>query len=82
MLLFIVNTSIADDLLEIYQAALENDPQFKTDTFIFEAEKQGANIARADLLPDISFVASTGRQRNELESGADFVIDGTLIDSV
>ncbi|MDO3380879.1 TolC family outer membrane protein [Gilvimarinus algae] len=44
----------ANSILDIYQLALENDPQLKADRAAYEAGLENKTIARAGLLPQIS----------------------------
>ncbi len=50
-----INTG-AESLSDIYQKALENDPQLKADRAIYMAGQESENIGRAALLPSLSAV--------------------------
>ncbi|MCW8195767.1 TolC family outer membrane protein [Proteobacteria bacterium 005FR1] len=65
-LLMASGLSHGDTLLEIYQQALENDPQLAADRAALEAGLQADDIARSALLPQIS--ASAQRQETDFES--------------
>lgn len=51
--------SVADSLLDIYNDALENDPQYKSAEFSYLAGKEIKVQGRAGLLPNISISAQT-----------------------
>ena len=51
-----VNTS-ADSLLDIYNDALENDPQYKSAEFSYLSGKEIKVQGRAGLLPNISILS-------------------------
>lgn len=49
------------DLLDVYQDALENDPQYKISEANLRATEQGVRINRSSLLPQVSASATKGR---------------------
>lgn len=49
------------DLMDVYQDALENDPQYKISDANLRATEQGVRINRSSLLPQISASATKGR---------------------
>jgi outer membrane protein len=55
--------SIADDLLSVYQLALQSDPQLKAAMAAHEAALEVIPQSRALLLPDISLLAVVTRDR-------------------
>ena len=59
ILLFQSVTSSADSLLDIYNDALENDPQYKSAEFSYLSGKEIKVQGRASLLPNISISAQT-----------------------
>ncbi|MDZ7828819.1 MAG: TolC family outer membrane protein [Halofilum sp. (in: g-proteobacteria)] len=63
----------AGDLLQVYQQARENDPQYATARAEYRAAREAAPQARAAVLPQVAI--SYGRFENEEESG-----DGTSSD--
>lgn len=65
-LLLASGLSHGDTLLEIYQQAVENDPQLAADRAALEAGLQADDIARSALLPQI--FASAQRQETDFES--------------
>lgn len=48
------------DLVEVYQDALKNDPQYKISEANLRATEQGVRISRSSLLPQVSASASKG----------------------
>ncbi|GAB1269564.1 TolC family outer membrane protein [Aurantivibrio infirmus] len=64
--LFVISPlSSADSLLEIYQKALENDPQLKADKANYDAGMENKKIGLAGLLPSISGSVEHGRSDQE-----------------
>ncbi|WP_133480153.1 TolC family outer membrane protein [Cognatilysobacter segetis] len=55
----------AADLMQVYQLARENDPQFSTTEAQARATREGAVQARAAMLPQIDGSASLTRSRSE-----------------
>jgi len=53
----------AEDLIDIYDAAVENDPLFQSQEFNLKAEQEGPAAARASLLPNVQLTAA--RVRND-----------------
>ncbi|ACV27423.1 TolC family outer membrane protein [Kangiella koreensis] len=49
------------DLLDVYQDALKNDPQYKISDANLRATEQGVRINRSSLLPQVSASATKGR---------------------
>ena len=68
LLLFMVNGQInAEDLKDIYQLALLNDPTFKAAEASFRAGKEYKIQGRAGLLPSLNLSGSTGWNEYRLE---------------
>lgn len=67
-LLLASGPSHGDTLLEIYQQALENDPQLAADRAALEAGLQADAIARSALLPQLS--ATAQRQETDFETSS------------
>ena len=68
LLLFMVNGQInAEDLKDIYQLALLNDPTFKAAEASFRAGKEYKVQGRAGLLPSLNLSGSTGWNEYRLE---------------
>lgn len=65
-----ITSSLATDLLEVYGAALANDPQFKTARANWLADKENLAISRANLFPLIAVGANLTRSRIENENNA------------
>jgi outer membrane protein len=58
----------AEDMLDVYDAGLRNDPRFHAARFDYQAALQRVPLARAELLPQISFDARHSRtDQNILE---------------
>lgn len=53
------------DLMDVYQDALENDPQYKISDANLRATEQGVRINRSSLLPQVSASATKGRSDND-----------------
>lgn len=53
------------DLLDVYQDALKNDPQYKISEANLRATEQGVRINRSSLLPQVSASATKGRSDND-----------------
>lgn len=63
----------ADDplsLIQLYDAARDNDATYKTATFEFEATKQEKAVARAGLLPNLSLSTRVGKL-NQLDNSVE-----------
>jgi outer membrane protein len=68
---------MADDLLDIYQLARQNDPAYQSAAASFRADSEQLNQARAALLPSLSASASQSRNRDETRAtGVDFISVG------
>lgn len=58
----------AEDMLDVYEAGLRNDPRFHAARFDYQAALQRVPLARAELLPQISFDVRRSRtDQNILE---------------
>ena len=73
--------SLSETLLEIYEQALENDPQLKADKAAYEAGKEAYKIARSGLLPTISASASYSDSSSETENIGDSVFGSVTFPS-
>ncbi|WP_258806468.1 outer membrane channel protein TolC [Pseudidiomarina sp. CB1] len=75
------SAAFADDLAEIFQLALQNDPTLKQAQAQRDAAKKGVNIAQADWWPQLSFEAGYSRSQRETldfdNSGNAFMYDIT-----
>src|SRR3990167_10975773 len=58
---FQITTSCAEDLLQVYQQALENDPKFKQSRANWQSKKMNLPIARAAYLPQFGVQANGSR---------------------
>ncbi|RUO60508.1 outer membrane channel protein TolC [Pseudidiomarina insulisalsae] len=71
----------ADDLAEIFQLALQNDPTLKQAQAQRDAAQEGVDIARADWWPQLGFSAGYARSQRETldidSSGNTFMYDIT-----
>jgi len=63
--LLLPGAASAADLMQVYQLARENDPQFSTTEAQARATREGAVQARAAMLPQIDGQASLSRSRSE-----------------
>lgn len=66
-----------EDLIEIYNAAEENDPVFRAQELTLKAEEQGPAEARADLLPDVRLFAARARSDDEVTGSGAFGRQGS-----
>ena len=57
--LFLPLTSVSENLLDIYNEALENDPQYRSAEYSLLAGKEFVVQGRAGLLPNITLSGST-----------------------
>lgn len=62
----------ADDLLQIYQLALKNDPTFRAAEAQYMSDKQNIGIARAALLPSLDLSAAYNRSYNNTNLNGNF----------
>ena len=58
----------AEDLMDIYRLALQNDPDFKSSDFNQQAVREVKSQSIAQMLPNISFNAASSRNRLESTS--------------
>lgn len=59
----LISTSIADNLSQIYQLALQNDASLQAAKATYEAAKENVPIARAGVLPNLTASGNTTLQR-------------------
>ena len=57
--LFLVSHAFSENILEIYDEALKNDPTFKAAEYSYLADKEIVVQGRAALLPSITLSGST-----------------------
>lgn len=70
--------SRGEDLIDIYNAAVQNDPVFQSQALTLKAEQEGPTEARADLLPNVRLFAARARNDDEVTgSGALFGREGS-----
>ncbi|GMR16268.1 MAG: outer membrane channel protein TolC [Gammaproteobacteria bacterium] len=69
-------SSFADDLISVYQAAIQNDPQFRGAQAEYRAQLESKTQSIAAFLPTISLSANYTENKEELTGGA-FLIPGT-----
>ena len=68
----------AEDLIEIYKIAEQNDPQFAAVSASVMAIREQRIQARAGLLPDISFDANTTYNSQDIETESGFGVTGDV----
>ncbi|NQD36646.1 TolC family outer membrane protein [Permianibacter sp. IMCC34836] len=66
--LLISSAGHAENLIDVYRAALQNDPQFLASEARANAAKEGVTIARSVLLPQISGTVSKSKIDSRTES--------------
>ncbi|MGD9659645.1 MAG: TolC family outer membrane protein [Porticoccaceae bacterium] len=74
-------SGFSETLTEIYDLALNNDPQLRAANAAYLAGKESANIGRAGLLPQISASAEYSELDSEESSSSVFVLDGLEVNS-
>jgi len=60
----------AADLWSLYEQAVDNDPSFARQRFLYQAEQQKIVQARAQMRPNVSLTGSYGRQHQRVWSNA------------
>lgn len=68
---------LAEDLIDIYDAAVQNDPAFQSQALTLKAEQQGPDVARADLLPDVRLSGAGVQNHDEASGSSAFVSEGS-----
>lgn len=58
-------SALSDNLADVYQAAVENDPMMRAAEAEFRANTEAKNLARAALLPQLSLNANVGYADSE-----------------
>ncbi len=66
----------ADDLWQVYQLALGNDPEFRAAQLNYEATQENIPQAKASLLPSVTAGAGRNRRTDDISTDAQFVTDG------
>jgi len=74
--LLLSNSSQAENLIDVYRAALQNDPQFLASQARSDAAKEGIAIARSVLLPQIGATATASN--TDGDSSRTFIGEETL----
>lgn len=67
----------AEDLIDIYNAAVDNDPVFQSQALTLKAEQEGPASARADLLPNVRLFAARARNKDEVTGTGAFGFEGS-----
>lgn len=78
---FVSQLSFSETLLDIYEQALENDPQLRADKAAYEAGKEAYKIGRAGLLPLITAQVGYSDSDGDTESSGAQVFNGIVIPS-
>ena len=76
-----INAAQAEDLLNVYQRALNNDPQIREADANRRATRESKPQALAALLPQVSGTASYDKDNNDGTSTSTFVLNGVLTPS-
>lgn len=66
----------ADNLADIYELALQNDPTIKAAEASYNAGKEAETLGRSELLPQVSANAGISYDRNENRGSYPFVFSG------
>lgn len=56
----------AEDLVDVYNAAVQNDPVYQSQALNLKAEEQGPDSARAELLPQVNLFAARVRNHDKI----------------
>lgn len=67
----------AEDLIDIYNAAVNNDPVFRAQALTLQAEQEGPASARAALLPNVRLFAAQARNDEEVTGAGAFGGEGS-----
>lgn len=67
----------AEDLIDIYNAAVENDPVFQSQSLTLKAEQEGPSQAKADLLPNVRLFAARARSDEKVTGSSAFSREGS-----
>ncbi|MFZ0486259.1 MAG: TolC family outer membrane protein [Arenicellales bacterium] len=67
----------AEDLVDIYNAAVQNDPQYQAQTLNLKAEQEGPASARAGLLPQVNLFATRARNHDKVSGSAATRVEGS-----
>lgn len=67
----------AEDLIDVYEAAVQNDPVFRSQALTLKAEQQGPASARAALLPDVLLFGAGARNDEEVTGAGAFRGEGS-----
>ncbi len=76
-LLFVLTTAHAEDLMTIYQLALQNDPQLQASKEQLNAAREAKSLARSQLLPNIGLGATYDSVRRDLKTSQGVSVDNT-----
>jgi len=71
---FISTSATATGLLDIYQLAIENDPQYRGVDAAYHAALEGKSQSRALLLPTVNFTADTSSNKQKTLSSSSFAV--------
>ena len=74
--------AVSDSLVDIYESALENDPVLRAARATFNADREGKNISRAALLPQLAISGEYKESETNENSRTVFNIDGQVLPSV
>ena len=69
-LCFAMTTAQADDLMDIYQLALKNDPQLQVSKEQLDAARESKNLAKSQLLPNIGVGATFDEVHRDIKDAA------------
>ncbi len=67
----------AEDLIDIYNAAVNNDPVFRSQALTLQAEQEGPASARSALLPNVRLFAARARNDEEVTGTGTFGAEGS-----
>ncbi len=76
-LLLVLTTAHAEDLMTIYQLALQNDPQLQAAKEQLNAARETKSLARSQLLPNIGLGATYDAVRRDLKTSQGVSVDNT-----
>ena len=79
--LLAINHAQADNLLDVYKLAADNDPQFRAAEAAYRAALEAKPQSRALLLPSLVFSANTSKNTQEINSSSTLPPGSTDYDS-
>jgi outer membrane protein len=80
--LLVANSARSEDLLQIYDMAVINDPQIREADATRLANREAKPQAVASLLPQVSGSANMGRNNSDANTTSSFYLNGVIVPSI